>query len=273
MSGALTAEAGSIEVMIPYVVPGETARFYPTRREKSYWPVEEHRVRVHDARAEIDRFALERTGFVLLQRPTAVKDFADPDEVRRVYYPEIEALVKSLNGADRVLVFGEIVRTDAPGARDGVLPARGAHVDYDVRTTRQFVKDMLPPGEAEAALKGRLVEMNLWRPVRTVEKTPLAVCDASTVSREDLEPSHIYGGLDDPDRATMSGYNLHHSPRHRWYYVPRMRPDEILVFKLCDTEPDRVQLTGHTAFDDPTSAPDARPRQSIEIRTVSIFYR
>jgi hypothetical protein len=272
MSGAVTAEAGSIEAVIPYVVPGETARFYPTRREKSYWPVEEHRVRVRDARPEADRFDLEKTGFVLLQRPTAVKDFTDPGEVRRVYYPEIEALVKSLNGADRVLVFGEIVRTDAPGARDGVLPARGAHVDYDEQTTRQFVKDMLPADEAEAALKGRLVEMNLWRPVRTVERMPLAVCDASTVSRRDLNPSLIFGGLDDPDRQTMAGYNLHYDPRHRWYYVPRMRPDEILVFKLCDTDADRVQLTGHTAFEDPTSAPDAAPRQSIEIRTVSIFY-
>jgi hypothetical protein len=30
-------------------------------------------------------------------------------------------------------------------------------------------------------------------------------------------------------------------------------------------------LTGHTAFDDPTSAPDAPARESIEIRTISFI--
>ena len=48
-----------------------------------------------------------------------------------------------------------------------------------------------------------------------------------------------------------------------------MRPEEILAFKLFDSETGRVQWTGHTAFDDPTSAPDAEPRQSLEIRTIS----
>jgi len=111
--------------------------------------------------------------------------------------------------------------------------------------------------------------MNLWRPIKTVEKTPLAVCDASTVRDEDLNPSEIRGGLNDPNTPTMCGYNLNYSPRHRWYYVPAMRPDEILAFKLCDSDKTRVRLTGHTAIDDPTSAPDAAPRESIEIRTIS----
>ena len=31
------------------------------------------------------------------------------------------------------------------------------------------------------------------------------------------------------------------------------------------------QWTGHTAFDDPTAAPDAPPRESIEIRTISFM--
>ncbi len=113
--------------------------------------------------------------------------------------------------------------------------------------------------------------MNLWRPITTVEKSPLALCDASTVEKGDLNRSEVRGGLDDPGRETMCGFNLAHSPGHRWYYVPHMRPDEILAFKLCDSDTHRVQWTGHTAFDDPTSPADARPRQSIEIRTISFF--
>lgn len=264
-------EDAYVEAVIPYVKPGETAYFYPTKREASYWPVEEHRVRVHDLRASGEALDLERNGYVLLERPTAVKDFADAEEIRRVYYPEIEAIVKSLNGARRVLVFGDVVRTDAAGTPDGRLPSRGAHVDYDGPTVQQFIRDMLPAEEAEAALKGRYVEMNLWRPLKPVEKTPLAICDASTVAREDLNPSVIRGGLNDPNRKDMAGFNLSYSPRHRWSYVRRMRPQEILAFKLYDSDQDRIQWTGHTAFDDPTSPPDAAPRESIEIRTVSLF--
>ncbi len=263
--------AGYVEAVMPYVVPGESSVFYPGQREASYWPVEDHVVRIHDARPVADQLALEETGFVLKRRPTAVKDFNDPDEVRAVYYPEIEALVKELTGAKRVLIFGDIVRSDAQGTPDGRLPARGAHVDYDAPTVRWWTEKLTSPEEARALLQRRFLLMNLWRPIRTVEKTPLAICDASTVARSDLNPSEIRGGLNDPNTPTMCGYNLAYNPRHRWYYVPRMKPDEILAFKLCDSAPGVVQWTGHTAFDDPTSAQDAAPRQSIEIRTISFF--
>ena len=263
--------AGYIDVVLPYVVPGESAIFYPGDREASYWPVEDHNVRVHDARAEIDRLSLETTGFVLKRRPTAVKNFNDSAEVRAVYYPEIEALVKELTGAKRVLIFGDIVRSDAQGTPEGRQPARGAHVDYDERTVRWFTQAHSSPEEAAELLKGRFVMMNLWRPIKTVEKSPLAVCDASTVVQADLNPSEIRGGLNDRNMATMYGFNLSYSASHRWYYVPKMRPDEILAFKLCDPWTPDVQWSGHTAFDDPTSARDARPRESIEIRTISFF--
>jgi hypothetical protein len=50
-----------------------------------------------------------------------------------------------------------------------------------------------------------------------------------------------------------------------------MQPAEILAFKLFDSDRSRVQLTGHTAFDDPNAAPDAPPRESIEVRTISFM--
>ncbi len=69
----------------------------------------------------------------------------------------------------------------------------------------------------------------------------------------------------------MEGFNLQYSPRHRWWYAPQMAPEEILAFRLFDTDEKRLQWTGHTAFDDPTSPADARPRESMEIRTISFF--
>ncbi len=265
------SEAGAVDAIIPYVVAGETAIFYPGKRELSYWPTEEHPVVVRDARAIAGRLDLETNGFLVLNQPTALTDFSSAEKIRQVYYPEIEALVKEITGATRVLIFGDIVRSDAQGTPDSRLPARGAHVDYDEPTVRWWTRQVVGDEEAERLLAHRHVLINLWRPITTVEKSPLALCDASTVEMADLNRSEVRGGLDDPGRETMCGFNLQHSPRHRWYYVPRMRPDEILAFKLCDSDTSRVQWTGHTAFDDPTSPADARPRQSIEIRTISFF--
>jgi hypothetical protein len=51
-----------------------------------------------------------------------------------------------------------------------------------------------------------------------------------------------------------------------------MRRDEALVFKVFDSMTDgRSRWTAHTAFDDPTSPPNPRFRESIEIRTLSFF--
>ena len=262
---------GAVEASIRYVVPGEKATFYPGDRERSYWPGEEHRVSIADMRARAADLALERNGFVLLREPSAVTDFNDTAQVRSIYYSEIEALVQRLLGSEKVLVFGEVVRSDSRTTRDGRLPAYGAHVDYGERTVRQFAVDMLGSEAAEHWLRRRFVLMNLWRPISTVYRTPLALCDASTVLESDLNDSEVRGGLDDPDRPPLFGFNLSYNPRHRWYYVPRMQPTEILAFKLFDSDRTRVQLTGHTAFDDPTSAPDAPPRESIEVRTISFM--
>jgi hypothetical protein len=266
-----TAEASAVEAVIRYVVPGEKAIFYPADRERSYWPAVEHRVHIESMRPHANELALERNGFVLVREPTQVRNFYDADEVKRVYYPEVFDLVRRLNGAAKVIAFGEVTRSDSTQTGDGRQPAYGAHVDYGDVTVRQFTHEILGREEAERWLKMRYVLMNLWRPIKPVYRTPLALCDASTVVRSDLNDSEVRGGLNDPDRASLYGFNLAHSPRHRWYYAPRMQPDEVLAFKLFDSDGSRVQWTGHTAFDDPTAAADAPPRESIEIRTISFI--
>jgi hypothetical protein len=252
-------------------VAGEKAIFYPAERERSYWPPEEHPVEIRSMRPIAADLALERNGFQLLREPTRVRDFYDADEVKRVYYPEVFDLVKRLNGAAKVIAFGEVARSDGEQTGDSRRPAYGAHVDYGEFTVRQFAEDILGKEEAAHWLSMRFVLMNLWRPIKPVYRAPLALCDASTVRRSDLHDSEVRGGLNDPTRPSLFGFNLSHNPAHRWYYAPRMQPDEVLVFKLFDSDASRVQWTGHTAFDDPTASPDAPARESIEIRTISFI--
>ncbi len=234
-------------------------------------PLEEHAVRIEDARPHLGDFGLEKSGFTLVESPTAVKSFWDPEEVRRVYFPEIEALVKRLNGAEKVICFGEIARSDDPATADGGKPSYSAHVDYGDFTTREFATNELGAEEAAFWLQRRYVFMNLWRPITTVERTPLALCDRRTVKEEDLFGSEVRGGLNDASRPPLYGFNLAYAPGQRWWYAPHMRPEEIWVFKIHDSDGTKMGGAPHSAFDDPTSPPDAKPRQSIEVRTISFM--
>lgn len=53
---------------------------------------------------------------------------------------------------------------------------------------------------------------------------------------------------------------------HRWYYAKGMTTEEAYVFVCYDSRDGRARFTPHTGFRDPTTSPDAPPRQSIEIR-------
>lgn len=260
-----------IRATIRYVVKGEKSIFYPAEREKSYWPADDREMTLMDMRPFQNELTIGRNGFALLNHTTRVKNFFDPKEVQEVFAPEMIELAKQLNGAVHAIAFGPIPRSDDPRISQSRAPAFGAHVDYGRETVIDQVRLAMGAKEAEPWLQKRMVLMNFWRPITVVHRTPLALCDASTVTPDDLNESEIRGGLDDPNRPPLYGFNLSYNPNHRWYYVPKMRPDEVFAFKLYDSDPSRPQWTGHTAFNDPETADDAPPRQSMEIRTVSFI--
>ena len=108
-----------------------------------------------------DRFALERDGFRFVRHDTRVADFFNEDEVRRVYYPEMEALVKAESGASRVVVFDHTLRTaddDERASRKIREPVSRVHNDYTEWSAPQRVRDLLPQGgrrSAQAPLRHR----------------------------------------------------------------------------------------------------------------------
>jgi hypothetical protein len=227
-------------------------------------------VTIRNGRRHVNEFQLEREGFRFVRHDTKVRDFYDPDEVRRVYYPEMEALIKAESGATRVVVFDHTLRTADDELRDRSKireVVRRVHNDYTEWSAPQRVRDILPD-EAEDLLRRRFAIIQVWRPIKhPVETHPLAICDARTVSDDDL----VISERRYPDRIGQT-YAVTYDPRHVWYWFPQMRREEALVFKVFDSLKDgRARWTAHTAFDDPTSPPNARPRESIEIRTFAFF--
>lgn len=257
---------GDVETTMNYVVRGEKATFYAGDRDRSYWPQDPHRVTVHDMRPIADRLAFDRNGFVVAKGDSGIADYTDPDQLAR-YCRDTEALVQRLTGATKVISFGPVIRTSQTGTHGHNQPAHGAHVDYGARTVADFTRQILGE-EADHWLARRHMLLNVWRPIAVVESTPFALCDASTVRAEDLFDSEVVGGLGGLP-FSLWGFNLAWRPDHRWYWLPRQRPDETLVFKLFDSDPHAVQFTAHSAFEDPTAPEEAAPRQSVEVRTVA----
>ena len=68
--------------------------------------VERHRrsaqVAIEDARGREDEFTLDRNGFAARQGAEPVERLLSPEEVERVYYPEVERLLRDTLGASRV---------------------------------------------------------------------------------------------------------------------------------------------------------------------------
>jgi hypothetical protein len=222
-------------------------------------------VLIQDARGRESEFTLDRNGFALLRAPTQVRDFYSPEEVKAVYYPEVERLLRNTLGASRVFVFDHGVRNAGiPGGRE---PSRRVHNDHTVNSAPRRVRNHLGE-DAEELLKHRFGVVNVWRPIRgPVLDSPLALCDARTFTDADLIASDlVYPHV----RGETSSVEF--KPEHRWYYFSEMQPDEVLLIRVHDSaKDDRARLSFHTSFENPAAGPGAPPRESIEVRTL-VFY-
>ena len=94
---------------------------------------EKRSVTIYNGRLSRYGFSLEREGFVLVKHETKVANFYDEEEVRSVYYPEIERLVKEMTGAAKVLIFDHTLRAADDATREQKqvgAPVRNVHNDY-----------------------------------------------------------------------------------------------------------------------------------------------
>jgi hypothetical protein len=224
-------------------------------------------VAIHDGRAVLDQMTLDREGFVLLYHETAVSNFFDPAEVRSIYYPEVEKLLKEATGAARAVAFEHDVRSASAAERDSMgarQTVKVVHDDYTEKSAPERLRLYLPE-EAEVLLKGRYAVINVWRAIRgPVFDTPLAVCDAQSIAQEDVIPTE--------EGVKHEVYMFRFSRNHRWYYFSAMTTNEVLLLKCFDSIKDgRARFTAHSAFDLPAVPAQTQARQSIEVRALVFF--
>ncbi|MBV1932186.1 MAG: methyltransferase [Porticoccaceae bacterium] len=225
---------------------------------------------ITDLRSVDKMFSLDEQGLALVPVDSVLIDYYNESQVREQYMPEMEGLVKQLTGAARVVAFDYNVRCQTYSEEKRHMarkPVRFVHNDYTHASGPQRVKDLMGD-EADELLKHRFAVINVWKPiVGPVLRTPLAVCDASSMEQEDfIDTALLY--RDRTGQIQM----LAHRPEHRWYYVSSMAANEALLLKCYDSEQDgRARFTAHSAFDDPNTPDGAPDRQSIEVRTLAFF--
>jgi hypothetical protein len=241
----------------------------PAGTPRSNAVYEPHRVVIRNARPIAGELTLDRQGFVLLPQKSAVHDFYDEDELRRVYYPEAERLIVEATGAARAVIFDHTIRRRIWGAQDRAAgtprqPVSRVHNDYTDRSAPQRVRELMGV-EAEALLQRRFQIINVWRPIRgPLQDSPLALSDAQSLDPADLVPSDL---IYRDRRGEICAIRF--NPSHRWFYVPEMAADEVWLFKCFDSVRDgRARLSAHTAFEDPSAPAEINPRESIELRAV-----
>ena len=240
------------------------------RRRRSGGTPDPRPMTVEDGRARAGEFTLDTNGFTFTEHKTAVADFFDKAALPAAYYPEVAALIQKLSGAARVEVFDYTLRSGDGSEREARLvrePVLSAHNDYTEWSGPQRVRDLLPD-EAEKLLAQRFAIIQVWRAInQPIQSNPLAIADARSLAPGDL----IRAERRYPNRVGET-YRVGYNPAHRWYYFPRMRRDEALVFKVFDSAKDgRARFTAHSSFVDPTTPAGAPPRQSIEARTLAFF--
>ena len=248
--------------------------FYEPEAELKLNPpgTDAHEVAIHDGRSVASSFSLDREGFELKAFDPGFRAFDDDAAVKATFYAQVVAFVKAHSGATRVEVFDHTIRKRLPADLNAQTTVQRpavmlVHSDYTVKSGPQRVRDLLPE-QADELLRGRVAFYNVWKPLYDpVEELPLAMVDAASDSDEDM----LIMELKYRER-TGEIYVMRYSPAHRWIYFSNMQPNEALLLKTYDSETDgRARFMGHSAFEDPSSAPNAKKRESIEVRTMAFF--
>ncbi|KAK4184326.1 amino acid permease-domain-containing protein [Podospora australis] len=233
-------------------------------------PSVQQEVVVTDISGDEDKYTLDSHGFQLHRHESKEMDFADDDQIKAQYYPEVEQLLKDATGASRIFIFDHTIRRGNNDIRDPDAPRRGpvrsVHIDQSYSASVNRVQYHLPD-EADQLLQKRFQIINVWRPIKTILKDPLGIADANSVREEDL----VGAALIYPDRAGET-YVVKPNPAHKWYFKYAQTPSEVTLIKCYDSveAPGVARRVPHSAFTDPAEE-DKYPRESIEVRTL-VFY-
>ncbi|RHZ62605.1 hypothetical protein CDV55_102752 [Aspergillus turcosus] len=250
-------------IILDFTKPDGKLKYAEVERQQK-----KHPVLIHDIRGNEDQYKLEAHGFQYFHDEIPeLDDWTDEPKVIDTLIPKSEELVRKITGAKETMTFTHRIRcfsSDEAKLADNRAPAHSVHTDFTVAGALRHLETHVPdPERRKQLLNSRVLIVNVWRPLKTVHRDPLAVCDWRSINpQQDIIPYRL---------ILPQGWNelskVQHSKDHRWYYLSGQRPNEPLVFKQFDSG--KLEEGGctlpHSAFEHP-SMMEYEPRQSIEIK-------
>lgn len=232
-------------------------------------------VNIEDMRGRESEFSLGVQGFMIARHPTAVKDFWSIDEVRRVYYPEVDELIRDLTGCSATApAHGPVVRaSNRSGADAPARPVEYAHGDYHPAWGEATLRLLTSPEEIEGRLAKRYSIFNVWRTVSPPpQDMPLALCDPRSVASGDKQICAVSvqpEGHQEP--IVWESIALQYNKNHHWFYYSDMTQNDVFIFRTLDSGPKYDEPVIHSAFVDETCSNEAPARISIEVRMFAFY--
>jgi len=253
-------------------IPDRTTQLYtytqqpPPGTPRTNWKYEPHSLLVRDVRGtELEKGAsLDVHGFQYLKGSFTDIPFDDEEEIRRVFYKEVEDWMLSvIPGAKQVFTLNCNVRGIDTNPNALMKASLLAHCDKTLETSRAMLVEKFGAEEAARLSRSRVRLINFWRPIKEpVARNPLAVMDWRTLNFKDASEG---GDLNNVRRIrpTYENYalNISYNPNHQWYYISDQTPDEVLLFKCYDS-----QEEGNTALSTPHASWDEEKNKDLPIR-------
>lgn len=152
-------------------------------------------------------------------------------------------------------------------------PVFGVHIDQTAADTPGNARRWLGAEIADELLlkSPRVQVMNMWRPIRPVQRDALAVIDAGSMGEDEIVEVPVVF----PDHTfSQCEISYQKAEKHQWHYKKGMTPEDVLVFVQDDTtnKVDAPRRVAHVAFRDPEADEDAKEaRSSVELRAL-VFY-
>ncbi|KAI1392050.1 GA4 desaturase [Hypoxylon trugodes] len=183
----------------------------------------------------------------------------------------------------------------------GASPASKIHLDYSPNGARTHIRKFHPDTakaaadiihhEDELLAAGKSLKesykdsggprwalYSIWRPLKTVKRDPLAVIDYRTINEEDYIPVDIKTpclGLGTNESHLAEGLVARYSESHKWCWIDRQTPEEVLILKFFDSDAEKDGCTAsggtfHSSVELPRTE-NEEARESLEIRCLCIW--
>jgi len=236
---------------------------------------------------------MDRLGVSLAHLESRCSNFYDSAEVERVFYPEIETLLREFfpDATDALVYNHDVFDKDYAGDRtedqDNKSPGVNAryatlvHNDLNDNSGRVRCRELLTKNlrnfgreqhyteeEADRKMSRRFVSINLAKPMETVGQFPFVLCAwPSFADQPYITNYRIY------DDRVGETTRFTHRPDHEWYWFPQQKPNEVSMLKCYDSVTDGSvsRWSFHTACIDPTAPAEAKNRRNVVVRSFVFF--